>query len=201
LANGKLPANFQFMMLISTDVTYVMTSLSRGDHLYLDEKSPRVHAAAPRNPGRHSNCCSLRLIIRAYEPARRMVFRKIPRLLGRDTGGEARRQAATAASVCSNTKQKVPPVVPSHSLPRSAYSRVSRRTWWRYRRRPSYLPINTTSCNRSEPSRPDLPWFTICNNGKSTNRKLPSNPDDVNPIVPRARVDEVIDEPPTPVPH
>jgi hypothetical protein len=37
--------------------------------------------------------------------------------------------------------------------------------------------------------------------GKSTTRKLPSNPDDVNSTVPHARIDEIIDEPPTPVPH
>jgi hypothetical protein len=37
--------------------------------------------------------------------------------------------------------------------------------------------------------------------GKSTKRKLPSNPDDVNPTVPRASIDEIIDEPPTPGPH
>jgi hypothetical protein len=37
--------------------------------------------------------------------------------------------------------------------------------------------------------------------GKSTKRKLPSNPDDVNPPVPRARIDDVIDEPPTSGPH
>jgi hypothetical protein len=37
--------------------------------------------------------------------------------------------------------------------------------------------------------------------GKSTKRKLPSNPDDVIPTVPRACIDEIIDEPPTPGPH
>jgi hypothetical protein len=39
-------------------------------------------------------------------PAHRIVLRSRPRHLGRDTGGGARRQAATAASVCSNTKQR-----------------------------------------------------------------------------------------------
>jgi hypothetical protein len=37
--------------------------------------------------------------------------------------------------------------------------------------------------------------------GKSTWRKLPSNPDDVNPTVPRACIDDFIDKPPTPGPH
>jgi predicted transcriptional regulator len=37
--------------------------------------------------------------------------------------------------------------------------------------------------------------------GKSTKRKLPSNPDDVISTMPRARIDEIIDEPPTPGPH
>jgi hypothetical protein len=37
--------------------------------------------------------------------------------------------------------------------------------------------------------------------GKSTKRKLPTNPDDGKPTVPRARLDGVIDEPPTPRPH
>jgi hypothetical protein len=37
--------------------------------------------------------------------------------------------------------------------------------------------------------------------GKSTKRKLPSNPDDVNPTMPRAGIDDVIDEPPIPGPH
>jgi hypothetical protein len=37
--------------------------------------------------------------------------------------------------------------------------------------------------------------------GKSTKRKLPSNPDDIIPTMPRARIDEIIDEPPTPRPH
>jgi hypothetical protein len=37
--------------------------------------------------------------------------------------------------------------------------------------------------------------------GKSTKRKLPSNPDDVNPPVPRASIDDVIDKPLTPGPH
>jgi hypothetical protein len=37
--------------------------------------------------------------------------------------------------------------------------------------------------------------------GKSTKRKLPSNPDDVIPTMSRARIDEIIDEPPTPGPH
>jgi hypothetical protein len=36
--------------------------------------------------------------------------------------------------------------------------------------------------------------------GKSTKSKLPSNPKDVNPTVPRAHIDDVIDEPPTPGP-
>jgi hypothetical protein len=39
-------------------------------------------------------------------PARRIVLRRRPRHLDRDTGGGAGRQAATAASVCSNTKQR-----------------------------------------------------------------------------------------------
>jgi hypothetical protein len=37
--------------------------------------------------------------------------------------------------------------------------------------------------------------------GKSTKTKLPSNPDDVIPTIPRARIGEIIDEPPTPDPH
>jgi hypothetical protein len=38
-------------------------------------------------------------------PARRIVLRSRPRHPCKDTGGGARRQAATAASVCSDTKQ------------------------------------------------------------------------------------------------
>jgi hypothetical protein len=37
--------------------------------------------------------------------------------------------------------------------------------------------------------------------GKSTKRKLLSNPDDVVPTMPRARIDEIIDELLTPGPH